>query len=132
MHAVVVVVGRVLLVLVYILMLRFPVVTSFRSSTFAGLVRPTWLSRNAVRRLLGGGCVTIDSVSYGAVTKSGVAVVRVSGSKAKACVEGVVRGDCPQPRFAALKKLYCPKSGEQIDKALVLWFPGPRYILNRE
>jgi tRNA modification GTPase len=32
----------------------------------------------------------------------------------------------PLPRMASVRRLYCPKSGEELDRALVLWMPGPR------
>ena len=32
----------------------------------------------------------------------------------------------PQPRQAALARVRDPASGETIDEALALWFPGPR------
>lgn len=36
-----------------------------------------------------------------------------------------VSGKLPPPRHASLRKLRDPKSGVDLDQALVLWFPGP-------
>ena len=30
----------------------------------------------------------------------------------------------PKPRYASLKKIYQPSTGDIIDKGLILWFPG--------
>jgi len=35
-------------------------------------------------------------------------------------------GKIPEPRQAALARVRDPHSGEVIDEALALWFPGPR------
>lgn len=56
---------------------------------------------------------------------SGVAVVRVSGPDAGAVIDRLA-GRRPSPRFASLRTLRDPLSGEPLDQALVLWFPSPR------
>ncbi|CAL1541393.1 unnamed protein product [Lymnaea stagnalis] len=70
---------------------------------------------------------TIFALSSGS-GKCGVAVIRISGPKAKLAIERIV-GDKAniklKPRTAALLKLYEPNTQEMLDKALVLWFPGP-------
>ena len=54
--------------------------------------------------------------------RAGVAVVRVSGPGAGSILTGLA-GDRPPPRTAALRTI---RSGdEEIDRALVLWFPAP-------
>jgi tRNA modification GTPase len=53
-----------------------------------------------------------------------VAVVRVSGPRARAALECLV-GRVPEPRRAALARVRDPEAKEPIDQALVLWFPGP-------
>lgn len=72
---------------------------------------------------------TIYALSSGSNTKSGVAVVRISGPKAIYCLEAMKSPNKdflpPKPRVASLRSLYCPLSKELLDKALVLWFPGP-------
>ncbi|CAN5906934.1 tRNA uridine-5-carboxymethylaminomethyl(34) synthesis GTPase MnmE [soil metagenome] len=62
---------------------------------------------------------------YAAATAAGraaVAVVRVSGPRARAAVRSVA-GKVPRARVAGLRTLQS-ESGP-IDQALVLWFPGP-------
>jgi tRNA modification GTPase len=57
--------------------------------------------------------------------RAAVAVVRLSG----AGTEDVVRrltGSLPAPRTASLRRLRHPETGETLDRALALWFPGPR------
>ena len=86
---------------------------------------------------------TIFALSSGPVTKTGVAVIRISGPHARSCLEALTLPDSsriqdnsairfrklqkfPEPRRASLRYLYCPQTGEILDHALVLWFPGPR------
>jgi len=57
--------------------------------------------------------------------KGGVAVLRLSGSDASAALQALAGASLPEPRHAALRRLRDPRSGEAIDQALVLWFPGP-------
>lgn len=56
--------------------------------------------------------------------RAGVAVLRISGARAGATLE-MIAGTLPEPRRAALRTLRHPASGEDIDRGLVLWFPGP-------
>lgn len=57
---------------------------------------------------------------------AGVAVVRVSGPAASEAVRALSgRRDLPPARRAVLRRLVDPRNGEMIDRALVLWFPGP-------
>jgi len=67
---------------------------------------------------------TIFAVSS-APGRAGVAVVRVSGPHAGAALEALA-GGLPPPRMARLARLRDPAGGEVIDRAIVLWFPGPR------
>jgi len=60
-----------------------------------------------------------------AAGKAGVAVVRVSGPHASVAVTELA-GAAPRPRFASLRPLRHPRSGILLDRALVLWFPGPQ------
>ena len=55
--------------------------------------------------------------------RAGVAVVRVSGAGAKDALVALA-GDLPPPRMATLRTLR--HAGAEIDRALVLWFPGPQ------
>lgn len=65
---------------------------------------------------------TIFALSSGPLP-SGVALVRVSGPRVRFVLETTV-GAVPKPRHAALKTLGDFK-GEPLDRALVLFFPGP-------
>jgi len=53
--------------------------------------------------------------------RSGVAVLRISGPAAKDAL-AALGVPLPAPRVATLASLLCP---EEIDRALVLWFPAP-------
>lgn len=58
--------------------------------------------------------------------KCGVAVIRVSGSETANVVKKMTKlGSLPKPRNVCLSNIYNPQSNEHLDKALVLWFPGP-------
>lgn len=57
--------------------------------------------------------------------KAAVAMVRLSGGSAGVAVRLLTAEELPQPRQAELRRLAVPGSGEEIDRALVLWFPGP-------
>ena len=67
---------------------------------------------------------TIFALSSGR-PPAAIAVVRVSGPRARAALEALI-GRVPEPRKAALANVRDPASGEAIDQALALWFPGPR------
>ena len=72
---------------------------------------------------------TIFALSSGTFTQSGVAVLRISGPQAYDCLNQLIpdgKASLIKPRVAALKSLYCPKTKDMLDKALVLWFPGPK------
>lgn len=58
--------------------------------------------------------------------RAGVAVLRVSGAGARQALEDLSGGGVPAPRQAQLAELRDPGSGQPIDRALLLWFPGPR------
>jgi tRNA modification GTPase len=66
---------------------------------------------------------TIFALSSGR-PPAAIAVVRVSGPRAGAALEKLI-GRVPEPRKAALARVRDPASGEVIDEALALWFPGP-------
>ncbi|MDR3518556.1 MAG: tRNA uridine-5-carboxymethylaminomethyl(34) synthesis GTPase MnmE [Azospirillaceae bacterium] len=60
-----------------------------------------------------------------AAGRAGVAVIRVSGPGAGAAVRALTDRPVPEARRASLRHLADPASGERLDDALVLWFPGP-------
>ena len=86
-------------------------------------------SRRKCRNLRPGNVVvtrgrsTIFALSSGR-PPAAIAVVRISGPAAGAALRALI-GRMPQPRTAALARVRDPGSGEVIDEALVLWFPGP-------
>ncbi|MDX2028496.1 MAG: tRNA uridine-5-carboxymethylaminomethyl(34) synthesis GTPase MnmE [Alphaproteobacteria bacterium] len=58
--------------------------------------------------------------------RAGVAVFRISGPEAQKVFSLLGRDySAPHPREATLRKLHHPQTGEVIDHALLLWFPGP-------
>lgn len=76
---------------------------------------------------------TIFALSSGPLSKTGVAVIRISGPDSRFCLQSLLTKDFstklptfPEARRASLRKLYDPVSKEVLDHALVLWFPGPK------
>lgn len=75
---------------------------------------------------------TIYALSSGSMAVSGVAVVRISGPLAAPTLQSLISpnkeslSSLPNPRVASLRSLYCPNTKEMLDKALVLWFNGPK------
>jgi tRNA modification GTPase len=67
---------------------------------------------------------TIFALSSGR-PPAAIAVVRMSGPRARFALETLV-GRVPEPRRAVLATVRDPESGEVIDSALALWFPGPK------
>lgn len=56
---------------------------------------------------------------------SGIAVIRVSGTKAKAIMQKITKGRIPDERVATIKKIINPATSELIDEGIVIWFKGP-------
>ncbi|QCG97550.1 tRNA uridine-5-carboxymethylaminomethyl(34) synthesis GTPase MnmE [Azospirillum sp. TSA2s] len=57
--------------------------------------------------------------------RSGVAVVRISGSEAGSALAALTGRPLPAPRRAVLTKLRDPRTGDALDDALVLRFTAP-------
>jgi len=57
--------------------------------------------------------------------RSGVAVIRISGSRAAAALRVLTAQALPRPRVVKLVRLIHPTTGETLDDALVLWFVAP-------
>ncbi|MEK6734317.1 MAG: tRNA uridine-5-carboxymethylaminomethyl(34) synthesis GTPase MnmE [Pseudomonadota bacterium] len=57
--------------------------------------------------------------------KSGVAVIRISGPDAVNSIKSLTKGSALKPRQATLRNLINPKTQELIDKAIIIYFPGP-------
>jgi tRNA modification GTPase len=66
---------------------------------------------------------TIFALSSGR-PPAAIAVVRISGPRARHALEALT-GRVPEPRRAALARVRDPASGEILDEALALFFPGP-------
>lgn len=66
---------------------------------------------------------TIFALASGSI-RAAIAVMRLSGPATGPAVAGLCGGALPTPRHASLRRLREP-SGEMLDHAIVLWFPGP-------
>jgi tRNA modification GTPase len=66
---------------------------------------------------------TIYALSSGA-PPAALAIIRISGPRADAALTALT-GQLPEPRRASLRTLRDPASGGILDRALILWFPGP-------
>lgn len=66
---------------------------------------------------------TIYALSSGQ-PPAAIGIIRISGGAADRALESLV-GKLPKPRAAQLAKVKNPASGELLDEALCLWFPGP-------
>jgi tRNA modification GTPase len=66
---------------------------------------------------------TIFALSSGR-PPAAIAVIRISGPRAGNALKALM-GRVPEPRRAALARVRDPESGEVLDEALALWFPGP-------
>jgi tRNA modification GTPase len=66
---------------------------------------------------------TIFALSSGRLPAA-IAVVRISGPRAGDALKALT-GRIPEPRKAAFARVRDPATGELIDEALALWFPGP-------
>ncbi|MCW8088139.1 tRNA uridine-5-carboxymethylaminomethyl(34) synthesis GTPase MnmE [Sabulicella glaciei] len=64
---------------------------------------------------------TVFALASGA-GRAAVAVLRISGPRSAALLEALA-GRLPAPRMTTLRRLR--HRGEALDRALVLWFPGP-------
>ncbi len=66
---------------------------------------------------------TIAAVST-APGKAAIAVIRISGPDAFACLVAIAGGGA-EPRRAAFRAFRDPRDGGLLDRGLALWFPGP-------
>ena len=73
---------------------------------------------------------TIFALSSGA-PPAGIAVVRVSGPRACAALESLAQR-VPSPRQASLALLTDPQDGAPLDRALILWLPGPNTVTGED
>ena len=56
---------------------------------------------------------------------SGVAIIRISGERAKYVIEQLTQKPIPKPRVATLRKINKINTSELIDEGIILWFPAP-------
>lgn len=68
---------------------------------------------------------TIFALSSGSGV-AGVAVIRVSGPAVRSVLAAMVSGAPPRERVATLRTIRDPESREILDRAIVLFMPGPR------
>jgi tRNA modification GTPase len=60
------------------------------------------------------------------IGKSGVTVVRISGPGTPAALTALLGGaGLPAPRRASLRRIVRPEDASLLDRALILWLPGP-------
>ncbi|KAK1342537.1 hypothetical protein QTO34_015302 [Cnephaeus nilssonii] len=72
-----------------------------------------------------GSGATIFALSSGQ-GRCGIAVIRTSGPASGHALRSLTAPrELPRARSASLRLLTDPRSGEPLDRALVLWFPGP-------
>lgn len=57
--------------------------------------------------------------------RAGIAVIRISGPRAKDALAMLGVAPLPPPRAATLFTLLHPREKRPVDRAVVLWFPGP-------
>ncbi len=68
--------------------------------------------------------MTIYALSSGSGT-SGIAVVRISGTKVEEILNLITNSQIPKPRQATLRKFSKINDSELIDEGILIWFPGP-------
>ncbi len=68
--------------------------------------------------------MTIYALSSGPGV-SGIAVIRLSGSKVEKIVKLLTNGQLPKPRQATVKKFNKINNSELIDEGILIWFPSP-------
>lgn len=73
---------------------------------------------------------TIFALSSGA-PPAGIAIVRISGPDARMALYRLA-GRVPPPRQASLALLTDPQDGAALDRALILWLPGPTTVTGED
>ncbi len=66
-----------------------------------------------------------------AAGRAAIAIIRLSGPASGPAVHALA-GKLPPPRVARLVRLHDPDSGEELDDALVLWFPAPGSVTGED
>ncbi|NWK98452.1 tRNA uridine-5-carboxymethylaminomethyl(34) synthesis GTPase MnmE [Sphingobium lactosutens] len=73
---------------------------------------------------------TIFALSSG-TPPAGIAVIRISGAGAGQALAAMARR-LPPPRMASLALLRDPRDGSPLDRALLLWLPGPNSVTGED
>jgi tRNA modification GTPase len=68
--------------------------------------------------------MTIYALSTGS-SKSGIAIIRISGKGVKEILSKITSINLPKPRLATLCEIKDPVTNQLVDKGLLIWFPGP-------
>jgi tRNA modification GTPase len=66
-----------------------------------------------------------------AAGRAAIAIIRLSGPASGPALEALV-GALPPPRVARRVRVRDPDTGETLDDALALWFPGPRTLTGED
>src|SRR5229473_4511712 len=66
-----------------------------------------------------------------AAGRAAIAIIRLSGPASGSAVAALA-GKLPPPRVARHVRLHDPDSGEELDDALVLWFPAPNSVTGED
>lgn len=74
---------------------------------------------------------TIFARSTGALP-SAIAIVRASGPQAASALRALSGQTLPEPRSAIVRTLRFPETATIIDRALVLWLPGPTTVTGED
>lgn len=67
---------------------------------------------------------TIFALSSG-TPPAGIAVIRISGPQAGHALKALCGKALPEARRAVLRRLHHPQSDDLLDRAMVIWLPGP-------
>jgi tRNA modification GTPase len=67
---------------------------------------------------------TIVALASG-VGRAGVAIIRVSGPRARGVLKSLIPMDFPRAREATLSRFVDARDGAVIDEGIALWFPSP-------
>ena len=68
--------------------------------------------------------MTIYALSTGS-SKSGIAIIRISGKGVKEILSKITSINLPKPRLATLCEIKDPVTNQLVDKGLLIWFLGP-------
>lgn len=74
---------------------------------------------------------TIFALSSGQ-PPAAIGIIRISGNGARGALVALTRAPPPAPRRAAVALLQRPADGIALDRALVLWMPGPNTVTGED